>query len=249
MSQENNYHISFFQPTTARAKYNRNMVVWLISIWAVAIFGFHFLLKAIEKPTPEPELLVFNEVWENVKKGNASNEELLKFAQATLHVSGKVFIKTHHRAALDNGITWATFQLADSSQKVAINESLLKFEAAAKSASAVTDRDYIEAKLELGAMAQQVLQLNPANVLAKILPLELRSSGMLEFTEANKATVEACMPLYTIHNQSVLTDTKFLGFPFHYFYTAVFLLVLFIGLCWAYCYKVDKYNASIGLAE
>lgn len=249
MSQENNYHISFFQPTTARARYNRNMVVWLISIWAVAIFGFHFLLKAIEKPTPEPELLVFNEVWENVKTGNATSEELLKFAQATLHVSGKVFIKADHRTALNNGISWATYQLADSVQKAAISELLLKFESAAKNANVVTEPDYIKAKLELGAIAQQILKLNPATVLAKILPLELRSSGILEFTEANKATVEACMPLYTIHNRSVLTDTKFLGFPFHYFYTAVFLLILFIGLCLAYCYKVDKYNASIGLAE
>ena len=249
MDKENNYHISFFKPTTDRSKYNRNMVLLLVSIWAVAIFGFHFLLRAIEKPTPEPQLITFIEVWDNVKSGDATADEITKFAQSTLHVAGKVFISTKHRAAIDNGITWATMQLADSAQKIAITDALVNFEKAANEASAVTDKEYIEAKLKLGALTQSVLNLNPNDILSKILPLELRSSGMDIFTEENKTIVETCMPFYTIHNRSVLTDTKFLGFPFHYFYTAVFLLILFIGLCWVYCYKVDKYNEKLGIVE
>ena len=249
MDKENNYHISFFKPTTDRSRYNRNMVLWLVSIWAVAIFGFHFLLKIIEKPTPEPQLITFNEVWDNIKAGNATNEEIKKFAQSTLHVAGKVFITPEHRAALDNGISWATMQLADSSQKVAIANALSKFETATINAQTVSDSDYIMAKQELGALSSVVLELNLGEILAKILPLELKSASIDKLTDENMAIIESCMPHYTIHNRSVLTDTQFLGFPFHYFYTAVFLLILFIGLCWVYCYRVDKFNEKIEISE
>lgn len=249
MNKENDYHISFFRPTTERAKYNRTLVLWLIGIWAIAIFGFHFLLRAIEKPTPEPQLIAFNEVWESVKNNNANNDQLKSFAHATLHVTGKVFIDETHRKALDNGITWAIMQLADSSQKIAFNSALVNFEMAAAKANSFTDQNYLSTKLELGAIANSLLELNPNEVLAKILPLELHSAFKNVFSDENKAIVEKCMPHYTIHNRSVLTDTQFLGFPFHYFYTAVFLLILFIVLCWIYCYRVDKYNEKIGIAE
>jgi len=249
MDEKNNYHISFFKPTTERAKYNRNLVIWLIGIWAVAIFGFHFLLRVIEKPTPEPQLITFNKVWNNVKTENATNEEIAQFAQTTLHVAGKIFIKSEDRAALDNGISWATMQLADSAQKKAISKALQNFESVTANTQALTDENYISAKIELGALAASILNIDPQNVLAKILPLELHSSGIEIFTEQNKAIIESCMPFYTIHNRSVLTDTTFLGFPFHYFYTAVFLLMLFIALCWIYCYRVDKFNEKMEISE
>ncbi|MCU4175788.1 DUF4212 domain-containing protein [Carboxylicivirga sp. N1Y90] len=243
------YHISFFRPTTERAKHNRNMVLWLIGIWAIAIFGFHILLRVIEKPVPEPQLIAFNEVWNDVKEGNADASSLTTFANSALHVAGKVFISTEHRAALDNGITWATFQLADSAQQVALTSALLDFEKAESEANAVTDADYLSAKRKLGGLATSILGLQPTEVLAKILPLELRSSSIEAITAENMEIIETCMPLYTIHNRSFLTDTTFLGFPFHYFYSAVFLLILFIGLCWAYCLRVDQYNKKMGIAE
>jgi putative solute:sodium symporter small subunit len=57
------------------------------------------------------------------------------------------------------------------------------------------------------------------------------------------------MEKHLTHNRSVLTDTKFLGFPFHYFYTAVFLLVLFVGLCLVYCRLMDDLSAKYGMEE
>ncbi|MDA3930945.1 MAG: DUF4212 domain-containing protein [Prolixibacteraceae bacterium] len=249
VSEKNDYHISFFRPTTPRALHNRNMVLWLVSIWAVAIFGFQIALYVLEKPTPEPELTAFEKVWENVKAGNASIDEIKTFAHSTLHVAGKVFIASEHRAALDNGISWATMQLADSAQKVAIGNALIHFEEATSNAKLVTDDHYVTSKLKLKALVQPVIGLQPGTVLSEILPLELNSSLTEVITEENKAIIEACMPLYTIHNRSVLTDTKFLGFPFHYFYTAVFLLILFIGLCYAYCVRVDAYNKRMSIAD
>lgn len=249
MSTESNYHISFFKPTTERAKKNRNVVILLVSIWTVAIFGFHFLLKAIEKPTPEPELIAFNEVWGNVKTNSASTAETKTFAHSALHVAGKVFIKTEHRAALDNGITWATFALADSAQKIALSTAISDFEKLSAEANSVTDEAYISAKTKLAAIAQQVLELDPSSAVSKILPLELKSSVSESLNAEDIETIETVMPLYMVHNRSVLTDTKFLGFPFHYFYTAVFLLILFVGLCFAYCVLIDKNNKELGIAE
>ena len=53
-----NYHISFFKPTTPQAIANRNMVIWLVLIWFIAIFGFQILLRVLERPTPEPSYIV-----------------------------------------------------------------------------------------------------------------------------------------------------------------------------------------------
>ena len=249
MNQENNYHISFFKPTTDRARSNRTMVLWLVSIWAVAVFGFHFLLRAIEKPTPEPELVTFNQVWENVKTGNASTEELVKFAQSTLHVTGKVFIGADDKAALDNGISWAMIQIADSAQEVALTEALSEFETEKAKEAGITDPAYLKAKKKLTGISQAILGLSPNSVLASILPLELHSGYFDTFGTENQAIIEKCMPKYLTHNRSVLTDTRFLGFPFHYFYSAVFLLILFVGLCYAYCIYIDRYNKRVGIEE
>jgi len=249
MNQENDYRISFFKPTTARAKVNRNIVLWLISIWALAVFGFHFLLRAIEKPTPEPELVEFREVWGAIETGDASIDELKKFVLSTLHVAGKVFIAPNHRAALDDGITWALWQIATSPQQTALSEALYEFKEAEKNAKLVTDEGYVQAKRKLQSLVVSILEINPDLAVAQILPLELTLDGMDSFNEKNKEIIEEAMPLYTIHNRSVLTDTIFLGFPFHYFYTAVLLLIIFIGICWIYCYKIDKYNKRIELSE
>lgn len=249
MNENNQFHISFFRPTTERARKNRNKVVWLIAIWAIGVFGFQFLLRALEEPTPEPVQTEFIQVWDKVKTGNASEPEVRTFARCALQVTGKVFIKAEHRAALDNGITWATMQLADSAQKIAISQALVAFEKSAKDVEVLSDKNYQSAKNKLAALARVPLELKPNELLTTFLPLELRSKMAGEFTAENKKLVEEAIPLYTTHNQSVLTDTKFLGFPFHYFYTSVFLLILFIVICWFYSFTTDKINKKLQISE
>ncbi len=249
MQQENDYHISFFRPTTNRALKNRNLVLWLVSIWAVAIFGFHVLLRIIEKPTPEPELISFNEVWPAVKSGSSNTAQLREFALSALHVAGKVFITPEHRLALDNGITWALTQLADGSERESLMSAIQQFNDISQSQVSLNDNSYIQAKQNLTNLATGILQIENAHVLANILPFELHESMADKFTTENMEVTEAAMPLYLTHNRSVLTDTTFLGFPFHYFYTAVFLLVLFIGLCYAYCVQIDKRNKELQISE
>ena len=94
-----------------------------------------------------------------------------------------------------------------------------------------------------------LMKFSNTDVRAKILPLELTSKGMDALQDETIKYLPAIMQKYLVHNQSVLTDFKFLGFPFHYFYTAVFLLILFIGLCLVYCVRIDSLNAKLNLID
>lgn len=49
-----------------------------------------------------------------------------------------------------------------------------------------------------------------------------------------------------VSGASFLTETQFLGFPFHYWYSSQFLIALFIGLCYVYCKFIDKLESEYG---
>ena len=55
------------------------LAIILISVWAVAIFGFQTLLKILEKPTPEVAYVEYEKVRENIKNGKASKTEYQSF--------------------------------------------------------------------------------------------------------------------------------------------------------------------------
>lgn len=245
---QNDFHISFFKPTTAHAKSNRNMVIWFVCIWAVAIFGFQFALYLLEEPTPEPVFGQFENVWSQVQADEATSAELQDFSYATLSVLGKVFIQAEHKAVLDKALTRSVLQLADSTQQIEILAEISNFETLASEITDIREEKYLESKNRLVELVSPLIGLEKNDVRTKILPLELISSDT-SLTGEDNALIEEAMSLYLIHNQSVLTDTKFLGFPFHYFYTAVFLLILFVGLCWLYCVRTDKINAKYNIAD
>jgi len=142
----NDYHFSFFRPTTDSARRNRNMVLQLVLIWAVAIFGFQVLLKILEKPTPEPVYAQFASAWKNINTGEPTSEDLRNAGQAALSVLGKVAIKTEHRLALDNAVSWMAFQMADSAQKLFLLTAVENFERAAESTDLISDADYVDGK-------------------------------------------------------------------------------------------------------
>ncbi|MBN1387958.1 MAG: hypothetical protein JW965_05890 [Bacteroidales bacterium] len=89
-SNPNDYHISFFKPTTDSARRNRNMVIQLVLIWAIAIFGFQVSLKILEKPTPEAAWDIFQSVWGEIEAGSTDPDLLKKASQSALSVLGKV---------------------------------------------------------------------------------------------------------------------------------------------------------------
>ncbi len=245
----NDYHISFFKPTTDSARRNRNMVVQLVLIWAVAIFGFQILLRILEKPTPEPALLQFQESWSSVNSSDASAEQYQQVAQSVLSVLGKVAIEPSHREVLDHTLSWITYQLAAPGQDEELRAAVVRFEQAAASATDVTDPEYVAEKNRLMPVLADVLGLETRDIRSKIAPLEVRSSFMQSITPSVRQAVPEVMERYLVHNRSALTDTRFLGFPFHYFYTAVFLLILFVGLCWLYCVRTDMFNRKYGIED
>ena len=103
-----------------------------------------------------------------------------------------------------------------------------EFSTIAASISDTRDEAYIEIKEALYPLLGKLYGLDIRDVRVKIAPLELQSPCPESFTDENRKLFNEALDLYLVHNQSVLTDLKFLGFPFHYFYTAVFLLILFV---------------------
>ncbi len=243
------YHISFFKPTTPQAVANRNMVVWFVLIWFVAIFGFQILLRILEKPTPEPSFISFEKVWESVKSGSAGETELQEFGRATLSVLGKIMITPEERTTLDNALSWTVSQLTIDPLRAELAEKIRDFESIKASITDISDPGYIAKKVDLSSELSPKLGLSQNDVRSKILPLELSADLGVSLTEETKNTLPAIMKKYLVHNQSVLTDFKFLGFPFHYFYTAIFLLILFVGICWLYCVKTDSLNKRLNIVD
>lgn len=243
------FHISFFKPTTAQAKSNRNIVIWFVCIWAVAIFGFQFALYFFQEEKKEPSLELFEEVWQQVKTEQASEVELQKFSYSALSVLGKVFIKPEMKTALDNGLSWAVYQLADSIQKAEVVNGIILVETKASEIEDIQDKSYLLAKEDISKLVSGLIGLEDTDVRTKLVPIELVSTSINEFSDEDKLVIEQGMATYLTHNQSFLTDTKFLGFPFHYFYTAIFLLILFVGLCWLYCYRIDQINTKLNIAD
>ena len=71
MESSDQYNFSIFAPRNRHGRKNRNVIFTMLAIWAVAVFGFQFLLSIIEKPTPEKALGVFESAWPAVTGGNA----------------------------------------------------------------------------------------------------------------------------------------------------------------------------------
>ena len=248
MENENNeYRISFFKPTTPRAKVNRNKVLFLIAIWAIAVFGFQILLKVIEKPTPEPEYVAYEQVWGNIEAGAANPSELITYGQSNLQILSKVFIADADKAILQSELNGVIFKLANEDQKAVLSEKIADFESLSSSIEDITDTEYVLLKNELGLLAGEILSLNPNDIRITILPLELKRELFNELIVSEE--IPQIMSKYLIHNRSVLTDFRFLGFPFHYFYSAVFLLILFVFLCWLYCVQTDRIDNELGVSE
>ena len=244
----NDYHISFFKPTTPQAKANRNMVLWLVSIWFLAVFGFQIILRLIEKPTPEPAFTSFEKAWVNIENGNATNEDIIELGKSCLSVLGKLDVTPEAKNALENAVSWSVYSLYPDSLKSGLAENIQTFEKIKTEATNISDEGYVNSKVELTGILSPLLGLEN-DVRGRFLALVVNSGNMETITEESKIQLPLAMEKYLIHNQSVLTDFIFLGFPFHYFYTAVFLLILFVGLCWIYCVRTDAMNHRMEISE
>jgi putative solute:sodium symporter small subunit len=215
--------VSFFKPQSPFAKDNKRLITILALIWAVAVFGFQILLILFQSPTPEPIHGEFKKVWAQVESGKASAAENKIFARATLRVLGKnIAVQDGHKATLKTGLHAAVSNLLPANQRDAFSKAAAgdapKAAAMAKKAIGLEDKGFDK-------------------LMAGLLPYSMVASGDIASV---KGAIPGIMDLYLIHNQSFLTDFNFMGFPFHYWFTGQFLLIMFVLLCLAYARLIDK---------
>jgi len=228
MTNHEQYEVNFFKPLSDHAKANRNLISTLAIIWAIAVFGFHFLLIWITTPTPEQTLSDFNSVWPQVVEDNSATIESKQiFAKSMLMVLGKnIAVKDNHKAVLKESLSWSVYSMQPDSVK-----PLYKSEPNNAAASIGLSSEGFD------------------KIMKDLLPSSLVKVENASLSDESKQALPEIMKLYLVHNQSFLTDFKFLGFPFHYWYTAQFLLILFVLLCLYYAVSIDRMNEEYEFVE
>ena len=251
----NEYNFNLFQPVSPYGRKNRNLIITLLIIWFVAVFGFQLLLLLVQKPTPEKTLLTFESVWENVKTGKATVQEKMDFVNSLVAVAGKSSVKPANRIVLNNALTWSVFGMVSDSEKVILSQLIMelrtikdKLPKAKDAEYALMQSDLLRIKTDINAIANEKTGIDPTNNKAAILPYNLNAENK-ELSATDMEALPEVMKLYLTHNQSFLTNSKIIGFPFHYFYTAEFLLILFVCMCLFYSIRVTQLQKKFLIKE
>jgi len=233
MSNSEQYDVNFFKPLSDHAKANKKLIITLATIWAVGVFGFQFLLMIFNEPTPEKSYITFQSVFSNVVEDeSASSEMKTDFAKSLLNVLGKnIAVKDEHKVILKKSFSWIVASMQPDSVKQMFSKEL--------------DQNIYD-------VTASTLGLENAGfdkIMIDLLPTSLMKLEQESFPEECRANLPGIMELYLVHNQSFLTDFNFLGFPFHYWYTAQFLLIMFVVLCFIYARSIDKANVKHNFVE
>lgn len=220
---DDGYNVNLFRPRSDHARFNTKTIFIMLSIWAVAVFGFQFLLIALQEPVAEPAHGDFKGVWARVEAGEADAAERKVFARSVLMVLGKnIVVKPPHKAALSSALNANLRALAADAAEI----------------------DVERAATLIGLKAEGFDLL-----MRDMLPTYVKSIESPKITGEVSAQLPGIMDLYLIHNRSALTDARFMGFPFHYWYTAQFLLILFVFLCLIYAKIIDTANTKFDFKE
>ncbi len=230
MEGTTNYEINFFKPRTAFLKDNVRIITIGITIWFVCVFGFHILLKIVEKRTPEPGYVVYEQVYPKLTDGSASVEDNVSIAKVYLGLIAKS-IALQKSDPLKEAFTAAVYAATPAAEKDAFKA--LTADAAGNKSVDITP-------------ILKVLGVEDNIVLKGVVPFALAPMSDKELS-VTAPEIPAIMDKYLIHYQSFLTDSKLFGFPFHYFYSAVFLLTLFNLICLVYCYVIDGVMKKHGM--
>lgn len=254
-ASSNNYDFNLFKPVSQYGRKNRNLILILGTIWFVAIFGFQFLLLIFQKPTPEKTLITFESVWENVKSGRATEQENKDFVNSLISVAGKSSVKPADKTVLMNSLSWSVYNMVSDGEKVILSGKIKELASVREKLSNANDAEYTALKSDLlsikaaiNSIANVKTGIDPTNNKEAILPYSL-NSDYKELTPSDLDALPKIMKLYLTHNQSFLTDIKILGFPFHYFYTAEFLLILFVGLSLFYSIRITHLQKRFSIKE
>ena len=250
-SDPGKYNVNFFRPKSEHARSDKKIISIMLIIWAVAVFGFQFLLILTNKPTPEPAYETFQKVWANVEDGTADDAAQQQFSRSVLSVLGKnIAVKEADKAILREALCYSVNSLLPKRN----SEILDTYVADCAKLADAGDADQqlsteVAAQTKIVAASIGLADTGFDKLMIGLLSTSLISEDPTVLSEESKIALPGIMELFLVHNRGPLTDTKFLGFPFHYWYTAQFLLILFVVLCLIYAVLIDKINAKHGLQE
>jgi len=256
MGTPDSYNFSLFSPRNLHGKKNRNVILTMLLIWAVAVFGFQLLLRVMEKPTPEKALTMFESTWPAVRSGDLTTTDSKTFLHALVLVKGKNTVKPEDQQVISNAISCVTFKNMPDSLGALLTGGIVELKSLQAKLGTAKDQEYLDVK---SSIAEKILTLidisepysgfSQGSLEAAIFIGSLNDNYPATFDDITYTRLPEIMKLYLTHNQSVLTDTILLGFPFHYFYTAVFLLILFVALCIIYNLLIEWRLTKEGVVE
>lgn len=233
MPNTEEYNVNFFKPLSDHAKANKSLISILAIIWFVAVFGFQALLIIFNEPTPEKAYTSFNTIWPSVVENQeALVEDKQLLSRSVLSVLGKnIAVKDDHKSVLKEVLTWSVMtSLPDSLQNLFMDEP--------------NDETFKNAASIIGLQKEGF-----DKIMVDLLPFSIVKANSNILSEDVIKALPDIMKLYLVHNQSFLTDFNFLGFPFHYWYTVQFLLILFVVLCLIYAVAIEKTNKKFNFVE
>lgn len=233
MTDNGQYDVSLFKAKTPHAKANRNLILILATIWIVAVFGFQFLLIAFNEETPEKSYTSFESVWPAViENSETSFEDKQLLSRSILSVLGKnSTVTVAHQDVLRETLSWNIYTMLSDSTKNLLTET-------------PTEQAIALAKKTIGLKS-----IGFDKIMVDYLPFSIVKVESDQLKPASIDALPGIMKQYLVHNQSVLTNFNFLGFPFHYWYTAQFLLILFVILCLIYAIIIDRLNSKHNFVE
>jgi len=256
MESADNYNFSLFLPRNLHGRKNRNVILTMLVIWTVAVFGFQFLLRAIEKPTPEKSLTVYETIWPLTATTSIGEIDYKSLLNSLVLVKGKNTVKPEDQKILAAAISTITFSVIPDDIRSAVLSEVKEINTLKSQLPGAKDQQFLNIKSSILEKGNRIAEITSAysgfksgSLEQKIFINSLSDTYPALLSDMSLSALQQIMKLYLTHNQSVLTDTKFLGFPFHYFYTAVFLLILFICLCIIYNILVERRLEKEGIVE
>lgn len=233
MTNHEQYNVNFFKPLSDHAKANTRLILILFTIWALGVFGFQIAQIILSKPTPEATYTTFESVWPAVVNDESAATAMKQdFSRVLLSVLGKnIAVKDAHKNVLKEALSWTVYSMQPDTLKSVFQKE--------------PDEESIQ-------VAIQNIGLKPTGMdklMIDLLPTSLQKVERNQISDESKAALPGIMKLYLIHNQNVFTKARFLGFPFHYWYTAQFLLIMFVVLCLVYAVVTDRMNKKFDFKE
>jgi uncharacterized membrane protein len=256
MESSDQYNFSIFKPRNLHGRKNRNVILTMLLIWATTVFGFQILLKVIEKPVPEKTLVTFESIWPSVLSGNIRSDDITQLLQSFLLVKGKNTVSAEDQNVLTGAVNTLFYKVVPDTLEAAITGQVSKLKEMKEKLAVAKGQEYLEIssgiagiRKLLGGLTAEYTGYNEGSLETSILVGSLSDIYSESFSAEGTERLPEIMKLYLTHYQSVLTDTRFLGFPFHYFYTAIFLLIMFVVLCIVYNILIEWRLNKQGVVE